>query len=300
MKCAVIDIGSNSMRLTVYDAGKDRFTILFKERLMTGLAGYVKNGFLSAEGVRRACEGLSELMSLLRLLKIGRNFTFIFARASLRNIRNSSAALDEICAAVGADIEIISGKDEALFGYTGAMCDLKIKSGIFADIGGASTEIAIFSDGEMKKAESYPIGSLKLYRDCVKELLPEKSSLERLKEKTKQNLREISGSFSGESLVCVGGTAKTALKICGDIYKLPQGSRTISARQLESLCDTLFRCDKNACDIILKNEPERIHTIIPGLVILKNIADKFGVSEIFISKYGVREGYLCKRIQKNL
>ena len=51
MQCAVIDIGSNSMRLTVYDAEKTVFKILFKEKIMAGLAGYVENGMLSHEGI---------------------------------------------------------------------------------------------------------------------------------------------------------------------------------------------------------------------------------------------------------
>ena len=56
MQCAVIDIGSNSMRLTVYDAEKTVFKILFKEKIMAGLAGYVENGMLSHEGIECACQ----------------------------------------------------------------------------------------------------------------------------------------------------------------------------------------------------------------------------------------------------
>ena len=60
---------------------------------------------------------------------------------------------------------MISGKQEAFYGYTGAMLDLSLPSGIFLDIGGASTEIAFFANGTLIEAESYPIGSLRLYED---------------------------------------------------------------------------------------------------------------------------------------
>ena len=55
MKEAVIDIGSNSMRLTVYEVEEKNFKILFKEKFMAGLAGYVENGCISEEGIQRAC-----------------------------------------------------------------------------------------------------------------------------------------------------------------------------------------------------------------------------------------------------
>ena len=71
MKCAVIDIGSNSMRLTVYDAEKTSFKILFREKVMAGLAGYVEKGRLTAEGIACACSGLLEFRETLEVLGIG-------------------------------------------------------------------------------------------------------------------------------------------------------------------------------------------------------------------------------------
>ena len=70
MKCAVIDIGSNSMRLTVYDAKGDSFKILFKEKIMTALAGYVESERLSREGMEAACGALAEFKERLQVLEI--------------------------------------------------------------------------------------------------------------------------------------------------------------------------------------------------------------------------------------
>ena len=70
MQCAVIDIGSNSIRLSVYDAEKTNFKILFKEKIMAGLASYVEDGVLSPEGIECACHSLVELKERLRLLNI--------------------------------------------------------------------------------------------------------------------------------------------------------------------------------------------------------------------------------------
>ncbi len=120
MKQAIIDIGSNSMRLTLYDIEGENFKILFREKVMTGLAGYVEDGKLSTEGIECACAGLLNFKSILKTLEI-KNVS-VFATASLRNISNTDQALSAIFKATGYLVEVISGEDEALFGYAGA-CD---------------------------------------------------------------------------------------------------------------------------------------------------------------------------------
>ena len=68
MKQAVIDIGSNSMRLTVYETNAGSFIVLFKDKVMAGLAGYVEEGVLSREGIARACQGLLSFQAVLEAL----------------------------------------------------------------------------------------------------------------------------------------------------------------------------------------------------------------------------------------
>ena len=95
MKQAVIDIGSNSMRLSVYETTEaGTFTILFKDKIMAGLAGYVEEGALSPEGITRAILGLRSFRGTLRALNIPQ--VAVFATASLRNIRNTAQAVAEI------------------------------------------------------------------------------------------------------------------------------------------------------------------------------------------------------------
>ena len=88
MKQAIIDIGSNSIRLTVYETEGQSFRILFREKIMAGLAGYVEDGKLSAEGIECACAGLLTFRKILQTLQIEN--VRIFATASLRNISNTA------------------------------------------------------------------------------------------------------------------------------------------------------------------------------------------------------------------
>ena len=76
MQCAVIDIGSNSIRLSVYDAEKTNFKILFKEKIMAGLASYVEDGVLSPEGIECACHSLVEFEGTAAPFKYSKCFRF--------------------------------------------------------------------------------------------------------------------------------------------------------------------------------------------------------------------------------
>ena len=301
MKQAIIDIGSNSLRLTLYQIEGQSFKILFREKIMAGLAGYVENGKLTAEGIECACTGLLTFRSILQTLEIER--ICIFATASLRNISNTEQALSVIRAATGYDVEVLSGEDEALLGYTGAMQELHLASGAFLDIGGASTEIVSFEHRIPIDFCSFPIGSLSLYRHCVKKILPGEHSLKRLRQTISETFDPDHGAADAFAprplLVGVGGTARAALKLARSYYHISEDCRSITREQLDGLCAFLCSGKKDACDLILRLEADRIHTMIPGLLILQHVFHLFKAEQLVISKYGVREGYLCQRILKN-
>lgn len=298
MKQAIIDIGSNSIRLTLYETEGYSFKILFREKIMAGLAGYVEDGKLSAEGIECACAGLLTFRGILQTLAI--EHISVFATASLRNISNTAQALSIIRAATGYSVEVISGDDEALFGYAGAMQELHLSSGAFMDIGGASTEIVTFENSAPVEFSSFPVGSLSLYRRCVKKILPGDGSLKRLQQEIANVFDPNEGKFVPHSLlVGVGGTARASLKLAQHYYQISDDCRSMTGEQLDGLCAFLCSGKKEASDLILRLEAERIHTFIPGMLILQHVFHLFRAQQLVISKYGVREGYLCQRILQN-
>ena len=298
MKQAIIDIGSNSIRLTLYETEGQSFKILFREKIMAGLAGYVEDGKLSAEGIECACAGLLTFRGILQTLAI--DHIRVFATASLRNVSNTEQALSVIRAATGYSVEVISGEDEALFGYAGAMQELHLTSGAFLDIGGASTEIVTFEEGKPVDFASFSIGSLSLYRRCVKKILPGEGSLKRLRQEIARTIDVSEGALTPRPLIVgVGGTARAALKLARHYYKMSDDCRSMTAGQLDGLCKFLCSGKKGASDLILRLEAERIHTLVPGLLILQHVFGLFQAEQLVVSKYGVREGYLCQRILKN-
>ena len=300
MKYALIDMGSNSIRLTVYDVTQANFKILFKEKIMAGLAGYVEDGRLTQDGIDCACQSLREFQNTLKLLQI--KHLAVFATASLRNVSNTRQAVEQIHRETGIAVEILTGEAEAEYGFQGATCDIQITEGLFADVGGASSELALFTGQQVETAGSVPVGSLKLYRDCVKKILPGRDSRRRIETAIREAfdsdaIRRIPHE---DHMVCVGGTARASLRLCRKLFGLPEACRTFTREQLNALAKELCRGDKAAADLILRYEPERIHTLVPGIMIVQYLAEQYGVKDLTVSHYGVREGYLRRKIQPSM
>lgn len=298
MKQAVIDIGSNSIRLTLYAVdGEGNFKILFREKIMAGLAGYVEKGALTQEGISCALGALLEFKQTLEMLEI--SHIAVFATASLRNISNTKTAVEAIEEAVGLPIEVLSGEEEAELGYLGSMQALNVESGVFVDVGGASTEIVTFENHNVESLCSFSMGSLSLYRSCVKKILPGEGSLRRLEQTISMGMKDAIPGEHSARVIGVGGTCRAVLKLAKKYYCLPQSQEAITREQLEELCACLCQGDREAMELILRTEAERIHTIVPGILILRYVMKHFDAQELIVCKYGVREGYLCQKILKN-
>ena len=294
MKKALVDLGSNTIRLSVYQVADDKkFRLLFSQKEMAGLVNYVSDKKMSCEGFDKACTVINNFKSLLWQFDIDN--VNIFATASLRNIENSDEAVEYIKTVTGEDVEIISGKTEAELGYYGALSDTDIKSGSILDIGGGSTEIVDFRNKIIQSAESYEIGSLNLFNGYVKELWPNDLEEKDIKAKIKDSL-SVADNNSCDIVCGIGGTNSAVLSLVNAYYKKPYGNNEITSDEFKKIKKVVLKRDDTAKKLILKNCPDRIHTIIPGMMITDEILKKFGSSKMIISRNGVREGYLCQKI----
>ena len=264
---------------------------------MAGLAGYVERGALSGEGVARAKSALLEFKRTLELLDIHR--VAVIATAALRNVTNTDQAVRELQQATGFPVTVLSGQQEARLGYAGAMEELHLKSGVFVDVGGASTEVVAFQGGQVVDSASFAVGSLSLYRTCVKKILPGPGSLERIRHTLRREMDEkgLDPKEKRSPLVGVGGTARAVLKLARQRFDLDGDCRTVTRAQLEELVNLLTQGEREAAGLILKTAPDRIHTLVPGLMVLVHIIKAFHADELVVSRYGVREGYLCQMLQ---
>ena len=296
MKCGIGDVGSNTIRLSIYHWEGQKFKLLMNKKEMAGLAGYIKNGLLSDSGILVACRVLAGFKALLNNFNIAD--LHVFGTASLRNIVNTEEALETIEAVTGVKVEVLSGADEAAFSFLGATVGGGAPgNGLLADVGGGSTELVAYRDGVITSGCSLPMGSLSLFTKHVSGLFPTKEERKAIRAEVEEELEKAktAGLRCGH-LTGVGGTFRAAAKLCNDLSGTDPDNKVIPADEIYALYKGLKKSDRDTLRQILRSVPDRVHTILPGLAILKEILDAYQVSTVTVSACGVREGYLLQRV----
>ncbi len=296
MKYALVDLGSNTVRLTLYNVHADgNFEALFSEKRMAGLVSYVKDGRLSYEGILVACDVIKEFQSLLK--QFGVNTMSVFATASLRNIENTDEALAGILKRTGIHVDVISGEEEAEFSYYGSIKSFPTQDGAIFDIGGGSTEILEAHNGSFSCIGSFSIGSLNLFNQFVTKIWPKQSEIINIQTKIMRVFEKVPFQEKRYKNVCgVGGTARAVMKIANRYFEKPTGNKLITKKELEEISTVLLARDRTARDLILKACPDRIHTILPGILLMGMVCQFLDSKNIYVSQFGVREGYLCRKL----
>jgi exopolyphosphatase / guanosine-5'-triphosphate,3'-diphosphate pyrophosphatase len=159
-RAAIIDIGSNSVRLVVYAGPARAPTPVFNEKLMVGLgSGLASSGSIEPKPYRRAMAGLARFKALTEAMEI-RDLRCV-ATAAVRDASNGAQFLTE-ARALGLSIDLLSGEDEARAAGYGVISAIPDADGIVADLGGGSLELVRVKDGATAHHSSFPLGVLRL------------------------------------------------------------------------------------------------------------------------------------------
>lgn len=297
---SVIDIGSNTIRLVVYRLDQGAIQPILNNKRPAGLAGYLdRNGCLNPEGVEKLVSVLSEFRQILDMLPDCP--VFPFATASLRNIANTEEVLDRVREACGMEIRVLSGREEALLDHRGVMRSMNPHSGLLVDVGGGSTELVLFREGEIQAAESIPVGSLNLYNRFVDQIVPTKKELKEMKKEVRRMLRRVlpsTGTYDAQPMWGVGGTARGALALARHMGAAERDGREYGCGVWKEILEQAEESPKKLSRRILKLSPDRIHTMVPGILILSVVAESYGSRTVVTSPYGVREGYLSLMLEE--
>lgn len=298
----VIDIGSNTIRLVVYTLEDGQLRQALSSKATAGLAGFVESGALSAEGIDRLLSVLERFRGVLTLLPGCR--VFPFATASLRGLVNTPAILERVKRETGFDIDVITGREEAILDYRGAIGRMDEKSGLLVDIGGGSTELVFFRSRQIISAKSIDAGSLSLFSRFVSGVIPDRQELSAIRAEAE---RLISGAMPpaegkaqlvSEPLCGVGGTARAVNALWLSSKQTPAASGGYPVAWLRRVLAQAEDNPRKLMRRILKIAPERVHTLVPGLVMLNAVAELCGSNTVVTSGYGVREGYLEYMLEK--
>ncbi len=295
----VIDIGSNTIRLAVYKLENGSPRPLFSKKFTAGLASYInKSGALSKKGIEKAVATLKQFTPILENVNL--KAVYVFATASLRNIRNSEYALKTISRRSGFDIQLISGEQEGILGFSGANLQSSLDSGLMTDIGGGSTELVFFENKMVKKSISLPFGSLSIYKKYVDGILPDEKEIKHILKAVREYTQNTPCLCGQKDICAIGGSARTILSISNRLLRLDNDNTVISYDNLKYLLSMYKENPQKFAKEILKTAPERIHTLIPGLTVLYGICRRCKQPDIHVSPYGIREGYLRMKMQEEM
>ena len=300
----VIDLGSNSIRLVVYEVRDNRkraytnrdFKSLINDKVMAGLSAYVQEGLFTQAGIERAASVLKGHAKRARYFRCER--IDVFATAVLRNCRNSAAAICAIEQNCGMRINLLSAKDEAHLGFCGATCDRSIERGTLMDIGGGSTELTRINGNADSHNTSIPQGSLSSYANHVERVLPAESEIDAIEQAMHARMQSLPDlrAFQAKRLYGIGGSVRAVAKMLAQMRNSETRPKEFSLADADELLALLRQRPSEFAHLAAKAVPERIHTLVPGCVIAKTVMETCGAETLEICKYGIREGYLIERM----
>lgn len=301
MLYAVIDIGSTTMRMAIYQISDKKLELVHKRKYTVGLASYVQDGIMTPEGIDKACEILNKFQAFLTSFNI-KNVS-AFTTAALRNAKNNKEAVAQIIRRTGIDLHIISGDQEATYDFIAATHDLDYSEGFIVDIGGASTELIRFVDNKIIHKISLPLGSLSLHTKYCADILPSKAEIAQMSKEAQKiiNTAKEFKNISHAEICGIGGTCKGARLLYNEMYHKPDSNDAIAADKIPEIISHFTRGREFSDEditILLKTVPDRLHTIIPGLVIANELAKIVNAHSITYKDAGMREGFLYTHVIK--
>jgi len=297
-KCtAVIDIGSNSMRLAVFQkTSRFAFHILHEVKSSVRISenAYKNGGYLQPEAMERTAQALGEFLSIAR--SFGARKILCVATSAVRDAPNANAFLSRIRREYSLSIKVISGEKEAYYG--GVACANLLPptpEALSVDVGGGSSEFALMRNGKVEQLYSLNIGTVR-----IKELFFDTGNIPGATLYIDEALKQLPPLFT-ETLVGVGGTFRALSRALmkKEAYPLSKlhAYTTDSGAFLRFAGQIMDATPKKLKSLFIK--PDRFDTIKPGTLILDRIIRHIQAKTLICSGVGVREGVFLSDMLRN-
>ena len=292
MKYAIIDISSSSISLLAAE-GEKRFDILFRERENVSILHYMEGKNLSERGVEKLVENLGKMKEICK--KAGIDKCYVISTASMRNFENFEWVAEELKRRVAVKVNLLDGQEEAY-------CDLvsneryrALDRAVLADIGGGSIELCDLSKNNPDALVYLDFGPIQINHRFVSNIHPTEGEAKDIKKFVRKKLEKsgLPGDSAFSTAVLVGATNQAIYDVYCDYYdEGKEGEKRIEYGRLKKLCKHLVQSSDRSM-LVLKNAPEKIYTLTTAAVVLRAMLKYFGVSNIVVSDFGVKEGYLA-------
>jgi exopolyphosphatase / guanosine-5'-triphosphate,3'-diphosphate pyrophosphatase len=302
---AVVDIGSNSGRVVVYEFETfAHFRILSSGRTSLRLVRDLdRDGRLGDDSIAHALGALSDFHAIAT--GSGAQRIIAVATAAVREASNGAELIERIKREIGLEVRVIDGQEEARYGFVGAVRALPVESGLLFDMGGGSAQIIRFHKRKMMESWSLPMGALRLSVNFLSADPPKRADLKRLGQHVRKLIEgaSIPPLRRGEHLVGTGGTVRNLARI--DVrasgypisrlhgYVLERSAlRTIA----QSLADKKLAARGGTAGL----NRDRSDSIVGGAYGIKALMRALGADQVLVSGQGVREGLISSLLSDRL
>jgi exopolyphosphatase / guanosine-5'-triphosphate,3'-diphosphate pyrophosphatase len=291
-RVAVIDIGSNSIRLVIFDRLDRTPLTLFNEKQMCGLGrGLAKTGVLNPDGKVAAIRTLARFTKLLERLDV--STVFATATAALRTAKDGLEFAAELEAATGIEIEVISGDEEARLAAMGVIAGMPNADGVVGDIGGGSLELVSVANRQHENQVSLPLGPFKF---------PDKFK------NRSEAVDHIRSEFSkcpwlmdqrGKRIYAVGGAWRALAKVHMEQVKHPLHivhAYAIPFDEALDFADLISRQSRSSLEKMAGLSSRRVDVIAHAALLMRVLLEELRPIELTFSSYGLREGVMFDRL----
>jgi exopolyphosphatase / guanosine-5'-triphosphate,3'-diphosphate pyrophosphatase len=292
---AVIDIGSNSARIVVYEPeASGHLRIRASTRAALRLVRDVDALHrLSEDSMARAMDALRDFRAIA--LGAGATRVVAVATAAMRDADNGALFLERVRRELGIEVELIDGDREARYGFVGAVRGLPVEDGLAFDMGGGSMQVSRFRGRALEKDWSLPLGALRLSQTFLSNDPPKAGEVRKLKAHVRSLLQDarIPVLRAGETLVGTGGTVRNLAKIDRRARGYPitrLHGYTVTRRHLHEAVARVAETPLRKRDSIPGLSDERGDSIVGGALGLETLVETVEAVAIVVSGQGVREG----------
>lgn len=294
----VIDIGSNSVRLVIYEGMARSLTVLFNEKVLSGLGkGLAQTNRLDGQAVESALAALRRFALLAR--QAGVVDLYPIATAAAREAQNGPDFIAAAEAVLGRQIIILSGADEARGAAHGVLAGFFRPDGIVGDLGGGSLElIDVTPDGGLGEGITTPLGGLRL-RDLSGGDLAKAQAIA----DSHISASSLAGLGEGRAFFAVGGTWRNLAKLHMEQANYPlhvMHAYEVPTAGLDGFLDAVIKSDPEKLPGIAAVSKSRRSLLAYGAVALKSVLRFVKPQKIVMSALGVREGYLYARLSPEM
>ncbi len=288
---AVIDVGSNSVRLVVYENGGRAPLPIFNEKVLCGLGrGLDRTGRMPDKGVRKALDSLHRFARLCPQMGV-RDIQAV-ATAAVREASNGPEFLETVRDECGLELRVLTGDREAEVSSAGVISAMPQASGISADLGGASLELSLLEEGSVVERISLPLGTVRRNGD---------ESIRDSKTAVREQLGNLAWlqRAADQSLYLVGGSWRALARIHMDETGYPLHvihNYALDASSASDFCAMLAGWPRERLEAAKGLRSDRLESLPFAAVALECLLEHSGVEEVVFSANGLREGCLYEAL----